>query len=813
MTDTLHAPHIGEPENRAQVRQAFTLPSLCDETDGNRVTAGDRTVVLYLNGDKVRGRLRCVPESIETLELHLEDDDRSVAVTLRDIKLLYLPASRPWKNLKPESGQQLLANPEPQEFVVDFCDGDRFKGRTFGFNADRHGLYLYPVQKEGTFFYVFIPHHAVKDHQIGPKIGQQLVIDHAVTSTHVASALADQQSQRSRLLGEYLLHNAVVTANELEEALQRQHSMPNIRLGEMLIQENLITAEQLDLALEAQRTDRSQQLGAILIEQGHLSPEQLQRSLAKKLGIPFVDLDHFVLDENALTRVPEELARQHTVLPLHFYGGKLVVALNNPLDWKVLEAVRFAAGLDVIPVMAPVEKIRESINSYYAGAVMDDPELDQQIQQAEQEEEDWEEAGESNNVVIRLANKIVFDAYHAGASDIHIEPYSRQETRIRIRKDGTLAGYRTIPSGLRRALISRYKVMAGLNVAERRVPQDGKIEFRRFSRLDIELRIATIPTAGGEEDMVIRVLAGGKAKPIGDILLAAENERRVKRMLDAPHGMLFVCGPTGSGKTTTLHSMLSYLNTPERKIWTVEDPVEITQEGLRQVQLQPKVGLDFASALRAFLRADPDVIMVGEMRDEETTSIGIEASLTGHLVLSTLHTNSAVESVVRLLEIGMDPYNFADALLGVLSQRLVKRLCPDCKKAVEAGQAEIDRLAEEYCYDSGIVADEQFRRANSAAAVLERWHERYAGQSGRFVLYEPQGCRRCDSTGYSGRIAVHEVMISSERIRHAIFHRATARELAALALEEGMRTLRQDGIEKILQGHTDLIQLRKVCAA
>jgi type II secretory ATPase GspE/PulE/Tfp pilus assembly ATPase PilB-like protein len=344
------------------------------------------------------------------------------------------------------------------------------------------------------------------------------------------------------------------------------------------------------------------------------------------------------------------------------------------------------------------------------------------------------------------------------------------------------------------------------------MPQDGKIEFRRFSRLKIELRIATLPTAGGEEDMVIRILAGGEAKPIGDILLSAENERRVKRMLARPHGLVFAGGPTGSGKTTTLHSMLAHVNTPERKIWTVEDPVEITQKGLRQVQLQPKIGLDFPSVLRAFLRADPDVIMVGEMRDIDTTSVGIEASLTGHLVLSTLHTNSAVESVVRLLEMGMDPYNFADALLGVLAQRLVRRLCPECKQPLQADENEIRKLADEYSYDFETVADERFREAHSPAAVLNAWKQQYAGESGRFMLFQPGGCKRCDSTGYSGRVAIHEVMITSDRIRQAIFHRATARELAVIALEEGMRTLRQDGIEKILQGHIDMAQLRKVCA-
>jgi type II secretory ATPase GspE/PulE/Tfp pilus assembly ATPase PilB-like protein len=417
-----------------------------------------------------------------------------------------------------------------------------------------------------------------------------------------------------------------------------------------------------------------------------------------------------------------------------------------------------------------------------------------------------------DNELVKLVNKIIIDAYHQGASDIHIEPFpGKGKTEVRFRKDGSLVPYISVPSSYRNALAARLKIMCDLDISERRKPQDGKIKFRKFGPLDIELRVATIPSQGGVEDIVMRILAAGEPLPLDKLGLSPRNVKSVKETISKPYGLFFVCGPTGSGKTTTLHSILGHINTPETKIWTAEDPVEITQKGLRQVQMNPKAGVTFATAMRAFLRADPDVIMVGEMRDKETTAIGIEASLTGHLVFATLHTNSAPESVTRLLDMGMDPFNFADALLGILAQRLAKRLCAKCKRPHVASPEEIDALLDEYAAELRGTPRWVTDPEGEMAALHAEWKSSFANERGEFTLYEPVGCEVCSGTGYKGRLGLHELLLGSDKVKRHIQEHARVAEILATALEEGMRTLKQDGMEKVLQGITDMKQVRAVC--
>ncbi|WP_300449164.1 GspE/PulE family protein [Accumulibacter sp.] len=417
----------------------------------------------------------------------------------------------------------------------------------------------------------------------------------------------------------------------------------------------------------------------------------------------------------------------------------------------------------------------------------------------------------ADNELVRLVNKIIVDACQQGASDIHIEPRpGKAKTLVRLRRDGSLTPYIEVPAAYRNALIARLKIMSDLDISEKRRPQDGKIQFKKWGPLDIELRVATLPTAGGMEDVVLRILAAGEPIPLDQLGVTPHNLERLKAVVDKPYGLFFVCGPTGSGKTTTLHSILSYLNRPETKIWTAEDPVEISQKGLRQVQVNKKAGLDFATVMRAFLRADPDVIMVGEMRDRETVSIGIEASLTGHLVLATLHTNSAPESINRLLDMGMDPFNFADALLGVLAQRLAKRLCLSCREEYQPAEEEIDHLLVEYSAEMKHTTTWQEDPLSAAERVKQEWLKRYAS-GGKFTLYRAKGCPACAGSGYKGRVGLHELLTGSDLLKKQIQERARAADLLATALNEGMRTLRMDGIEKVLAGLTDLKQVRIVC--
>jgi type II secretory ATPase GspE/PulE/Tfp pilus assembly ATPase PilB-like protein len=409
----------------------------------------------------------------------------------------------------------------------------------------------------------------------------------------------------------------------------------------------------------------------------------------------------------------------------------------------------------------------------------------------EEEEEETDVAHEDDSTIVQLVNKIVVDGFKRNCSDIHVEPQpGKLGAEIRFRIDGTCHKYQTVPYQYKRAVVSRLKIMSDLDISERRKPQDGKIKFSKYYPLDIELRVATIPTVGGEEDMVLRILASGEPIPLEAMGMSERDHTLMIEKISMPYGIFLVVGPTGSGKTTTLHSALAHINKPERKIWTAEDPVEITQKGLRQVQVQPKIDFDFAAAMRSFLRADPDVIMVGEMRDYETVSTGIEASLTGHLVFSTLHTNSAPETITRLLDMGMDPFNFADAILGVLAQRLVRTLCKDCKEPYHPEGEEYDGLVRAY--------DGDFDRLGFP-------------YSEDMTLCRAKGCKKCNSTGYRGRAALMELLDGTDEMKRLIQIKSPMEELRKQAVQDGMTTLMQDGIRKVLLGQTDLAQVRKVC--
>jgi type II secretory ATPase GspE/PulE/Tfp pilus assembly ATPase PilB-like protein len=409
---------------------------------------------------------------------------------------------------------------------------------------------------------------------------------------------------------------------------------------------------------------------------------------------------------------------------------------------------------------------------------------------------------ESSSTLVKLVNKIIFDAVMQKASDIHFESSANQkDLRVRFRKDGILQHYLSIPDRFRGAIISRLKIMSQLDITERRKPQDGKIDFSRYAAVDIELRIAIIPTRDGLEDVVIRLLTNTAAVSLEYLGLDRKALDTLRGIISKPQGLFLVCGPTGSGKTTTLHSVLAHLNEGATKIWTAEDPIEITQPGLCQVQVNSKIGWTFAAALRSFLRADPDVIMVGEMRDLETAKIGIEASLTGHLVLSTLHTNSAAESIVRLLDWGLDPFSLSDAFIGILSQRLARKFCEFCRVSYEPEKEELDAMADEYC--AGTDEDPQTK--------IVEWRQKYSSANGQVSLWRAKGCESCDHRGYSGRMGIYELLSADEVVKALIQKRAVSSYIKTTAISLGMRTLKQDGIDKVLLGLTDMHQIHAAC--
>jgi len=795
----------------------FSLPHppRCVATQENAITRGDKVIISLRAGKGVViGAIQTIDLKIGLIKIKIQDNKDSSPIEFKHIKRLQITKFLKWKtaNLPGITQEKQRLSPDLQEFTIHFTDGDSLKGRTLGFQEDKAGLHLFPEQQNLHYFYTFIPHDSIKTQEIGQPIGQVLVQSGALTEPDIHHALNNQTDMRNTPLGELLTEHAIITTNDLRDALSQQKAAPNMRLGDLLISTHVISEEQLKEALDFQKKNREMKMGDILIQQGLVTKKQIQQSLAQKFGIPLVDLSQLEIDFDAAKLIPQELARKYNVLPLMTYDSRLVVAIEDPMNTAPLEELQFSAQLMIEPVMCSAEDISDYIGRVYLALNTDEINFDDLQEEEEIDQDAINSAAISDNKIVRLANQIITDAYKQGVSDIHLEPYGREKALVvRYRLDGSLTIVKKVPPSLRMSLTARFKIMADLDIAERRKPQDGKIDFKRFGPLKIELRIATLPTAGGQEDIVMRLLNAGTPIPLADLGLNQWNSKTLKELMVQPYGLFFVCGPTGSGKTTTLHSILAHLNTPETKIWTAEDPVEITQYGLRQMQVAPKIGLTFAKAMRAFLRADPDIIMVGEMRDEETTKIGIEASLTGHLVLSTLHTNSAPESVVRLLDMGMDPFNFADALLGILAQRLAKTLCSSCKESYIASHQEINTLLTEYCWELNIATGSPKNEEKIRAKILSNWKKRFVNEQDEFTLYRASGCDRCKQTGYRGRLGLHELMVASDEIKLLIQKHKPVSDITSSAIRNGMRTLRQDGIEKILQGHTDLEQIKKVC--
>ena len=786
----------------------WPLPPQYTSLPGVSTTVDKDCMIVLNDGRKLLGKLiRFLPED-DVLEFQPNRDATNINLrfnSLKHLRLTHPQVLRKQADTLELKGGEVFPASEKQSFEVEFRDGEKFIGDTIGFVADRHGLYLFLVNYAASVIRYFVPAQAIKHYQIGKPLGQMLVDESAASRKDIDAGLEKQQQLRSQRIGDYLTTNQIVNPEQLALALNRQKLSPSLKLGEALVMENLVTQVQLDEALSMQKQNRKMALGEILVDMGIVDKDMIKRTLAKKLGIPVVNLRKFAIDPNTVKLVPDNIVRKYNVMPLYRQQGTLIVAVENPMNWEPLDEIRFFTKLNIEPVMASLEDILFVINSYYGtggGRVRMD-ELASRL--AEEDSslhiEDLPVA-ESDNTLVRLVNKMILDAYEQGASDIHIETHpGKESTRIRFRKDGILVHYFDVPANFRSALVSRIKIMSQLDISERRKPQDGKIDFQQFGPAKVELRVAVIPTANGLEDVVMRVLAGSKSIPLDKLGFDPLTLNNLHSIMAKPYGLFLVCGPTGSGKTTTLHSALSFINTPERKIWTAEDPIEITQAGLRQVQMNPKIGWTFATAMRSFLRADPDVIMVGEMRDVETTKIGIEASLTGHLVLSTLHTNGAPESITRLLDFGMDPFNFADALLGILAQRLARRLCTACRQPHIATTEEIQATLDEYCFGTALNPD----------TVLEKWQSQYASD-GEFTLYSANGCEECDNQGYKGRLGLYELLMASPQIKRLVQTRATVTEITAAGMSEGMLTLKQDGLEKVLQGHTDTQQVRAVCS-
>lgn len=568
-------------------------------------------------------------------------------------------------------------------------------------------------------------------------------------------------------------------------------------LYEPLVHQGFLRQEELTLVV-SEAVRRRLDVATLLMDRYRIPKPALGAALAKFYECQFLASDEQILVEPELLKnLSVDYLRMNHWVPLKRQGQVVEVLIDDPHSPDKRFDVRRAFPGQTVVYHVGLRADIERLLSDACGREVGDPitdilgELVSEAQLEEQQNATIASITENDSAIVRLANQIIAEAYRRGASDIHIEPYAdRKETGVRFRVDGTCFTYMKIPAAYRRAIVSRVKIMASLDIAERRKPQDGKIRFKLTTGQEIELRVATLPTAGFNEDVVLRLLSANGPRRLEEFEFSAGTRRLVEQLAQKPHGIVLCAGPTGSGKTTTLHAILASINTDERKIWTAEDPIEITQDGLRQVQVHPKIGLTFAATMRAFLRADPDVIMIGEMRDKETADIAIEASLTGHLVFSTIHTNSAVETVVRLLDMGCDPFNFSDAMLGVLAMRLCKRLCSHCRESYHPTHSEYEELVQ--------------------AFGENEWASRWPTYDGAFTLFRGRGCEACHHTGYRGRVPIHELMVVSDGMKALIQGRTRTGELLAFAKSEGMQTLVQDGIEKVLQGLTTYKQVRAV---
>ncbi len=575
-----------------------------------------------------------------------------------------------------------------------------------------------------------------------------------------------------------------------------------------LLESNIVTTNQLQNALALSKKTK-QSVEFALMEQYRIEKEEIGKSLSFFYKCPFVSYSpDLSVPYELLTKLKKAFLIQNTWVPMSWEmaTGTVDILIDDPKNLMKTDNISVLMKTKnfnySVGIKEDIQKIIEHFFDQKADVRAEDDEDEvgsfDMMPDIDFEEEDdremIEEVDESSSQVVRMVDQILITAYRKNVSDIHIEPQIlTKKAGIRFRIDGVCQDFLQVPIINARGIISRLKIMSNLDIAEKRLPQDGKIKFKRKGVKSFELRIATIPTVGGYEDAVLRILAESGAMKLDDMGLSERNIRIVKKVIAQPYGLFLVVGPTGSGKTTTLHSALGHINKPGIKIWTAEDPVEISQLGLRQVQCQPKIGLDFARIMRAFLRADPDVIMIGEMRDEETASIGVEASLTGHLVFSTLHTNSAPETVTRLLDMGLNPLNFSDAFLAVLAQRLARRLCLKCRKEYSPTEEDATEIKKVY----GI---EEF-----ASSGLEFKSD--------LVLYKADSCDECSGTGYRGRLGIHELMEGTKAIKSMIKKEATSEDLFIQAAKDGMTTLVQDGVAKAFAGLTDISEIRRVCVS
>jgi type II secretory ATPase GspE/PulE/Tfp pilus assembly ATPase PilB-like protein len=671
------------------------------------------------------------------------------------------------------------------------------------------GFRAFPPGGTGPYSSIFFYAHGVNAREKDEPLGGMLVDSGLLGPQSLRRGVDTQSANRNVPLGQLLIESGETDAASVAAAMALQ-ARRKLRIGQILVEAGLATDEAIGRALAEQKLRKGKRLGEVLVEMGVVREVDLTVTLGKKFQLRVVDLEEYRIDPSAASQVPRDLIVKYGVLPVESNASSLTVAISDPLAVDAIEFLRFHVKRRIDEVLVTPSQLKRFVEDYLhrssieahgqngqqLGNLLRDLRSEDAAAGVEVEEEDDVRdvhVGEADGGIVRVVNQIIIDAFRRDASDIHIEPNGKdRDVSIRFRVDGECFVYQGVPAAYRNQLVARIKIMAGLDISEHRKPQDGKIRFRLGERT-IELRVATLPTVNKNEDVVLRILASSKPLPLEKMGLDERNLRELRAAINQPYGLILCVGPTGSGKTTTLHSALGDINKPDTKIWTAEDPVEITQPGLRQVQVSAKIGLTFATAMRAFLRADPDVIMVGEMRDHETASTAVEASLTGHLVLSTLHTNSAPETITRLLDMGLDPFSFADSLIAIVAQRLTRSLCMKCRSNERGTEADFLEL----------------RRGFDEETLSTRFGTTFGPD---FRMWRARGCDACSNTGYKGRLALHEVLVTNDAIRTMIGQKGSVDAIRKAACATGMTTLLQDGIAKVIAGQTDMKQVLGACS-
>ncbi len=746
------------------------------ETPAHVPTPGTAVVVQLMDENMIAGMLREVDfESGYAVVSHPRNGEQRVAFdTMRS---LTLPGPFP-----------APAQAAAHAFRVLYRDGTELTGTAQATTSDRHGVHLQLHNPDGSLRRTFIPAQVIEQTFLPPPIGEVLHDAGAISTAEIKGALEKQKTLRTQRIGEYLQAAAARTAEELRQRLARRDTYPSQKLGEALLAEGLITPRQLETALKEQGTNRNKRLGDILVEAHATTPQALHTVLARTLGIPFVHLHEFDVDKDTLPLVGVELARKHLLLPLMLHDERLVVAMEDPVNLEIIALLRFIVGREIEVSVATREDILWAIGKYYEAS---DRETEAEtleslestegmstegISVAASEEQafaDAERLGQERPVV-RLVNTFILEGIRRRASDIHLHPF-RDHADLLYRIDGTLVKTRSFNIKLLAALVARIKIIARLDIAERRLPQDGAARAL-YEGQPVDLRISVIPTVDGES-VVIRILnTEAGLKVLSQLGFSSQDEMQFADLLHKSYGILLVTGPTGSGKSTTLYAALGEVIKQNVNIITVEDPVEYHIPGIEQIQVNPVTGYTFAKALRSILRHDPDAILIGEIRDEETAKIAIQSALTGHLVLSSLHTNDAASSVTRLLEMGVEPYLLSATLLGVLAQRLVRRNCSYCLEIEET--------------------DPLIRRALGVAEDE--------------VFYKGRGCEHCNGTGYSGRMAVYELLLLNNDLRARVVPGVTAEDIRQLAMKNGMLSLTQNALAQARARRTSLIEVYRV---